>query len=238
MLMLMISTAMATDHSALQSVLSEHVNSRGNVDYAAVKTAGALDGYLDAISQAAEPSGSAEKMAFWINAYNALTIDLIADNYPLASIRDLDGGDPWGVQKFTVAGRQVTLNAIEHEILRPMGDARIHAAVNCASRGCPPLMRSVFTSSGLDSQLDAASTNWMTINGVKVESGTVKLSKIFDWYGDDFLPGSDFDIPGVEGKEEAALNFAARYLPAQAETIRAGGYTVEYAAYSWSLNKQ
>ena len=66
----------------------------------------------------------------------------------------------------------------------------------------------------------------------------VSLSKIFEWYGDDFVPDSDHDIPGVEGKEEAAINFAARYLPDQADTLKAGGYSVDYSSYSWSVNKQ
>jgi hypothetical protein len=238
MLMWIIPAAMAMDHSALQGVLTANVSGRGNVDYAAIQASGALDGYLDALSRAAEPTDRAERMAFWINAYNALTIDMIADNYPLASIRDLDGGDPWGTRRFTVAGRSVTLNAIEHDILRPLGDARIHAAVNCASRGCPPLSGSVFTGAGLDGQLDAAAARWMQSNGIRVESGAVHLSKIFDWYGDDFLADSDFDIPGVSGREEAAINFAVRYLPQQASQLRAGGYTVDYSEYSWSLNKQ
>jgi hypothetical protein len=238
MLFLTVAAAAAMDHSAYQETLTAHVDARGNVDYAAIKAGGTLDAYLIALQTAVEPPGGAEKMAFWINAYNALTIDLIADNYPLGSIRELDGGDPWESRRFTVAGQLVTLNHIEHMILRPMGDPRIHAAVNCASRGCPPLSGSVFTGAGLDGQLDAAAARWMQSNGIRVESGAVHLSKIFDWYGDDFLADSDFDIPGVSGREEAAINFAVRYLPQQASQLRAGGYTVDYSEYSWSLNKQ
>ena len=238
---LMVTSALAVDHGDFQQALSAHVSSRGTVDYAGLKASGALDGYLGQLASAAEPSSRDAKMAFWINAYNALTLDLIADNYPLASIRDLDGGDPWNARTFTVAGRQVTLNDIEHNILRPMGDARIHAAVNCASRGCPPLANHAFTSSGLDAQLDDASRRWVQGNGVRIDpdKGTVGLNKIFDWYGDDFTGAyTDTDIPGVDGKQEAALNFAARYLPDQADYLRQGGYTVDYNAYSWKLNAQ
>ena len=232
-------SAAAMDHSGLQAVLSAHVDSSGNVDYAAVKSSGALEAYLEGLQGAAEPAGQAEKMAFWINAYNALTIDLIADNYPINSIRDLDGGDPWNARRFSVAGRQVTLNDIEHNIIRPMGDARIHAAVNCASRGCPPLSRTAFTGAGLDGQLDAVSRAWISGNGISIQDGAVSLNQIFDWYGDDFIPDSDVDIPGVDGKAEAALSFAARYLPAeQAAFIKAGGYTVGYGRYDWALNQQ
>lgn len=240
-LTLMVASAFAMDHGPLQQALSAHVTARGRVDYAGLKASGALDGYLGQLASASEPGERAEKMAFWINAYNALTIDLIADNYPLDSIRDLDGGDPWGARSFAVAGRQVTLNAIEHEILRPMGDARIHAAVNCASRGCPPLSPRVFSGSGLDAELDDASRRWMTINGVVVDAaqGTVKLSRIFEWYGGDFVDAyGGVDIPGVEGEQEAALAFAARYLPEQSDYLLKGGYSVGFSSYSWRLNKQ
>lgn len=241
LLSLMVAAALAADHGALQAALDAHVSSRGTVDYAGLKASGALDGYLDGLASAAEPSSRGEQMAFWINAYNALTLDLIADNYPLSSIRDLDGGDPWSARTFTVAGRTVTLNDIEHNILRPMGDARIHAAVNCASQGCPPLSPRAFTGSGLDAQLDDAARRWVQGNGVRIDPGknTVSLNKIFDWYGDDFTAAyASEDIPGIDGKAEAALNFAARYLPERADYLRQGGYTVEYSPYSWELNAQ
>lgn len=240
MLFLTVAAAAAMDHSDYQGVLSAHVNAQGNVDYAAVKAAGALDSYLTALQTAAEPAEQAAKMAFWINAYNALTIDLIADNFPLSSIRELDGGDPWESRRFTVAGQLVTLNHIEHMILRPMGDARIHAAVNCASRGCPPLYPEAFTSAGLNTQLSAVSTAWLKGNGVTVDadSSTVSLSKIFEWYGDDFVPGIDVDIPGVEGSKEGALNFVIDHLPQHADYLRAGGYTIGYSSYDWGINAQ
>lgn len=240
MLFLTVAAAAALDHSDYQGVLSAQVNAKGDVDYAAVQASGALDAYLTALQTAAEPSEQAARMAFWINAYNALTIDLIADNFPLSSIRELDGGDPWESRRFTVAGQLVTLNHIEHMILRPMGDARIHAAVNCASRGCPPLYPVVFTSAGLTEQLSAASTAWLTGNGVTInpDTNTVSLSKIFEWYGDDFVPAIDVDIPGVEGSQEGALNFVIRYMPQHADYLRAGGYTISYSSYDWGINSQ
>ncbi|MFT5683328.1 MAG: hypothetical protein ACI8RZ_004259 [Myxococcota bacterium] len=240
MLFLTVAVAAAMDHSGLQDTLSAHVNAAGNVDYATVKAGSTLDAYLTALETASEPAGDPEKMAFWINAYNALTVDLIADNYPLGSIRELDGGDPWGSRRFTVAGQLVTLNHIEHMILRPMGDPRIHAAVNCASRGCPPLSRVAFTGAGLDEQLNAISAAWVTTNGITIDPDTnmVSLSKIFEWYGEDFVPGSELDIPGVEGTQEAAINFISRYVPQHAEYLRAGGYTVGYSNYDWGVNAQ
>jgi hypothetical protein len=241
LLVTLISSAMALDPGAWQQVLSASVDSRGNVNYAAVHAAGVLDGYLAGLAQATEPSARAEKMAFWINAYNALTVDLVADNWPLRSIRDLDGGDPWGTRSFTVAGRQVTLNDIEHKILRPMGDARIHAAVNCASRGCPPLARQAFTGAALDAQLDAVAQSWVRGSGARVDpaTGTVTLSRIFEWYGEDFVASYGLpDVPGIAGKQEAAANFVARYWPDQAAYLHGGGYTVAYSTYDWSVNAQ
>lgn len=228
----------APDPGPYQAVLDQHL-SGGRVDYAAIKAAGALDGYLAALASAPEPAGRAEQMAFWINAYNALTLDLVADAWPLASIRDLDGGNPWDARSFSVAGRSVTLNAIEHEILRPMGDARIHAAVNCASVGCPPLHGRAFTAANLDAELTAASRAWMKTNGVRVDraGGAVTLSKIFDWYGDDFVPRADTDVPGIDGKQEAAIDFAADHLPEDtAAWLRQGGYSVAYHGYDWKVN--
>ncbi len=245
MLTLLLSTTLLTpvgvaaDPGPWQAVLTEHVDNVGNVDYAAIKASGALDGYLDGLAKAAAPTERAAQLAFWMNAYNALTVDLIADNWPLASIRDLDGGDPWNQRTFTVAGKAVTLNAIEHEILRPLGDPRIHAGVNCASRGCPPLHPTAFTPENVDAELTAASARWVATTGVRVDAraGVVKLNQIFDWYGDDFLALAVTDLPGVEGKQEAALSFLLPHLSAaDAEYLRKGGYTVEWRPYSWKVN--
>ncbi len=238
MLFLTVAAAAAMDHSAYQETLTAHVDARGNVDYAAIKAGGTLDAYLIALQTAVEPPGGAEKMAFWISAYNALTIDLIADNYPLGSIRELDGGDPWESRRFTVAGQLVTLNHIEHMILRPMGDPRIHAAVNCASRGCPPLSRVAFTGARLDEQLNAVSAAWVSSNGASIDpaAGMVSLSKIFEWYGEDFLPQSNLDIPGIDGPQEAAINFVIRYAPQHAAYLRTGSYMVGYSSYDWGVN--
>ena len=229
------------DHSSWNTSLQAHASPRG-VDYAAIGPTG-LDPYLKSLETAdVGAMGRDETMAFWINAYNALTIDLVAENPGIASIRDLDDGDPWSVRRFPVAGKKVTLNTIEHQILRPMGDPRVHAAINCASKGCPPLVATAFTAEGLDAQLDAACSSWVRVNAVKVQDDSIALSAIFDWFGDDFVPAYGatlLDIPGVEGKAEAGLNFVAAYSdPEQAKTLRAGGKTVTFADYDWSLNKR
>lgn len=228
----------APDVTPLQQVLDQHLKG-GRLDYAAIAASDPLDGYLAQLAAAPEPSDRAAKMAFWINAYNALTIDLVADHWPLASIRDLDGGDPWGKRRFSVAGKQVTLNDIEHQILRPMGDPRIHAAVNCASIGCPPLYPRAFTAAGLEAQLSGASSAWAAGNGARIDQagGAVGLSKIFDWYGDDFLARTDTDVPGLDGKQQAAIDFLADHLAgADAAWLRAGGYSVSWVDYDWRVN--
>ncbi len=242
MFALLVSTAFAIDptHAALQRVLDARL-SGGRVDYAGLKAAPAeLDAYLKEVATADPNAMSADdRKAFWINAYNALTLDLVADSYPIKSIMDLDGGKVWDTRKFAVAGKQMSLNDIEQRTLRPLGDARIHAALNCASIGCPPLAAKVFLGTGLSGQLDAASKKWVA--GTKLEGATASVSQIFDWYGDDFVAkygASRFDIPGLDGKAEAAANFIAVYAPDKAAALKAGGYTVTYAAYDWGLNKR
>lgn len=240
MLYLLMSAALGAGHADLQTVLNTHV-SKARVDYAAVKETKALDGYLLWLASAPEPADREAKMAFWINAYNALTIDMMADEWPVSSIRDLDGGKVWDTRKFTVAGKQVSLNDIEHKILRPLGDARIHAAVNCASKGCPPLPAKVFEGPTLATQLDAASAQWMRANGINIDKGNkiVRFNKIFDWYGEDFVAGAGADIPGVEAPFEGAAHFAAAHMSdADRGFLLAGGYETGWFGYSWEPNSR
>lgn len=214
---------------------------KGEVDYAGLRQSGLLQGPVDALATAPVPADKAGQMAFWINAYNLLTLDLVADHWPLASIRDLDGGDPWSKRRFVVAGRTLTLNDIEHKILRPMGDPRIHAAINCASRGCPPLPATPFTAAGLPAELDAAARAWVQGGGVKVDAAAkvVSLSMIFDWFGEDFAQTPGENPPGQSGKKAAALRFALPYLSLnEAAFVRAGAYTVRFAPYDWAVNSR
>lgn len=232
--------AFAFDHShaGLQRVLDARL-AAGRVDYAALHTDhAALDAWLAEASSAPVSTFSAdEKKAFWINTYNAITLRVIADAWPVGSPRDIDGGKVWDSRRFLVGGTPMTLNDIENKVLRPMGDPRIHAALNCGAVGCPPLSAKVFVASSLGSQLDAASRRWAAT--ATVSGGVLSLSQIFDWYGEDFVPAwgeGRFDIPGIEGKAEAAANFVAFYAPDKAASLRAGGYTVRYLPYDWRVN--
>lgn len=239
-MLLLAAPALAFDqgHALLQTVLSAR-SSGGKVDYAGLRANPAdLDTYLRELATAPVASMSAsEKKAFWINAYNALTLDLVADNYPLKSILDLDGGKVWDTRKFSVGGSSMTLNDIENKQLRTLGDPRIHAAINCASKGCPPLSSKVFLASTLESQLDAQARAWAALQ--PLSGGTLTVSSIFDWFGEDFtkLYGPAYrDLPGLEGEQEAAVNFVARYDSARAASLTGGGIQVVYGDYSWALN--
>lgn len=238
MLALFVSTAFAFDssHASLQKVLSAY-SSGGKVNYAALKAAPAdLDAYLKDVAGASVSAMSAsEKKAFYINAYNALTIDLIADNWPVSSITGLDGGKVWDTRKFTVAGQSMTLNDIENKQLRTLNDPRIHAAINCASLGCPPLSSKVFLASTLESQLDSQAKAWAA--KATVSGATVTVNKIFDWYGDDFTKvyGAAYkDLPGLDGKAEAAVNFLTKYGRADLGAVT----SVVFGEYSWAVNEQ
>lgn len=223
-------------HDEFQAVLDARL-SGGRVDYAGLKREpAALDRYLARLAAAPVASLSpAERKALWVNAYNACTLDVVADRWPLASIQDVDGGKVWDRPTCDVGGTVWTLNQIEHEKLRPLGDARVHAALNCASLGCPPLAEKVFTGPGLDGQLDAASRRWAA--QARFEGDALVLSRIFDWYGDDFVGKyAAFDVPGLSGKEEAAANFVAAYAPGLAPRIHQGGYRVRWAEYDWAVN--
>jgi hypothetical protein len=238
--MLFTPSALAIDasHAALQGVYDKVVAS-GRVDYAGLAAAPqAMDAYLVDVAKAVPASmGAADKKAFYINAYNALTIDMIADSWPLASIRDLDGGKVWDTRKFNVGGQQMSLDDIENKVLRPLGDPRIHAAINCASIGCPPLSSKVFVGSQLEGQLEAAAKRWAAT--ATWAPGVLSVNNIFDWYGDDFVPlygAKAFDIPGLDGKAEAAANFIAKYAPDKAAAIQAGNFQVRMQPYDWKVN--
>lgn len=242
MFLALILQALAFDHSytAYQTVLSSVV-AAGKVDYARLKANPApLDAVLQEMASAnLQTFSAAQQKAFYINAYNALTLDLIADNYPLNSIMDLDGGKVWDTRHFQVAGQSLSLNQIENDKLRSLKDARIHVAINCAARSCPPLSNHPYLPESLDAQLDSAARLWTAT--LVPQGNSLSLSSLFDWFGDDFIQayGSQtFDIPGIDGKAEAALNFIATYQPSLAPRLHQGGLSLSYAPYDWSLNRQ
>ena len=172
-----------------------------------------------------------EQMAYWINLYNALTIDVVLDEYPVKSIKKIrflsSPFGPWDKSLIEIAGEDLSLNDIEHRILRPIWqDPRIHFAVNCASIGCPNLQGTAFTAENLESLLDKGALEFVNHDrGVAREGDALKLSSIFDWYGGDF--GND---------EGEIVEYLSDYVNDDREALLQGYKSVKYD-YDWSLNK-
>ena len=178
-------------HEAWDALLKKYVSASGKVNYKGLKADKTkLEDYLKTLSgDAPEESWSkAEQMAFWINAYNAFTVKLIVDNYPLSSINKLHGGKPWDHKWIKIGTKTYSLNNIENDILRPQfKDARIHFAVNCAAKSCPPLLNAAWTASNLNGNLDAQAKKFINNTAFnKLSEKKVEVSKIFEWYADDF----------------------------------------------------
>jgi len=246
-------------HERYARVLDAHVNNQGFVDYAALKSdRGDLDAYvrsLGAIDPAAfETWPEPERLALLINAYNAFTLKLIIDHYPIQSsfwaslrypknsIRQISGA--WDKITFKLTGRPITLGDLEHEVLRKRyREPRIHMAINCASVGCPPLLDEPYTAAKLDKQL-AEQTRRFLANPDKFRinraNGDVYLSPIFKWFGEDFVkthqPDSGFEGHGTTVR--AVLNFVAQHVQRpDSAYLRTGRYDVSYLDYDWSLNE-
>ncbi len=194
-----------------------------------------LTDYLNSL-QAVKVSGlnRKEQMAYWINLYNAKTVSVILDKYPIVSIRDIQLSSnpeelgPWDVKLLTVENRKLSLNDIEHRILRSIWkDNRVHFALNCASKGCPNLSSSAYTSKNLEAQLERGARDFINSpRGAKLESDTLFLSSIFDWYGADFGTG-----------KQAILDFLIRYAePTLKSGLKNFPPKIKYQ-YDWNLNE-
>ena len=199
--------------------------------------------------------GDNEKIAFWLNAYNSLTLKAIIDNFPIKSsffksriypknsIRQIAG--VWDKTTFEVMGQKLTLNHIEHKILRVKFDEpRIHMAMVCAAIGCPSLRNEPYTGDKLQEQLDDQTRHFLANSAkFKIEraDGTIYLSPIFKWFATDFIKKSETkNNLGRHNKEESAvLNFIASYLnKAQKDYVLAGKFKIKYLKYDWSLNEK
>ncbi|TDJ65795.1 MAG: DUF547 domain-containing protein [Planctomycetota bacterium] len=230
-------------HTAFDRVLRRHV-AGDRFDYAALRADPAgLRAYLSSL-EAVRPSdfsswSRAERYAFWINAYNAYTLMIVAQHYPVASIRDIGSAETtvWD-DSFIPLGalhgdsRRLSLNQIEHEILRAdFPDARVHAAVNCASIGCPPLRAEAYVAERLEEQLDSQARAWIADAArtrFEAQSETIRVSKIFEWFEDDFVRDAGGAIQWIE-----------RYAPQpQAAWIAdARAVKLRYLEYDWDLNE-
>jgi len=227
------------DHSAWDAMLKDYVEADGHlnrVDYAAWKreSRDALLSYIARMEQFDVASLTrAEQYAYWVNLYNAVTVALILKHYPVDTIRDIDispgffSNGPWGAKLVEIGGVKLSLDNIEHDILRVnWDDPRVHYAVNCASVGCPNLARDAYTGDKLDAQLDAAARAYIASpRGLRFDGGRATASKIYSWYDEDF------------GNSEAGV-IAHMRRHAQGETAErlAGLSSIDNYEYDWGLN--
>jgi hypothetical protein len=262
-LLLAVSGATAAgevDHSPYDALLKEHTED-GLVDYSAIKKdMSGLEAYLKTLTDSSAAHyrtwDRETKMAFWINAYNAVTIYAIVINYPIeaggfvskrrfpeSSIQQIK--DVWDTEYIELAGKPVTLDEIEHEILRKeFGDPRIHFALVCASVGCPLLSKDAYVGENLDEQLEQDAVRFVNDYDkarVNITRGRLYVSEIFDWYAEDFAL-EDEEIPewleAYKKKTRGFVSFIAARVDGQTrKAIEARGLKVSYLDYDWSLNE-
>ncbi len=230
----------AVDHNAWDGFLKTYVR-RGDdgvnrVAYGAVSAADkrALDAYLGRLQKTRIASFNRDQQrAFWINLYNAATVKLILDRKPRNSILDIDispglfAKGPWDKKLLKIDGEALSLNDIEHRILRPIWrDPRVHYAVNCASLGCPDLQRQAFTGQNGEALLEAAARTFVNHRrGARVEGGRLILSKIYAWFADDF-----------GGGDEAVIRHLKRYADEPLRKALDGRTAIDDYEYDWRLN--
>ncbi len=215
----------SVSHQKWDDLLQKYVSPAGKVDYSGfAKDKLQLQNYLNALSKSTPDDSWSrnESMAYWINAYNAFTIDLILKNYPLKSIMEINGGKAWDLKFIKLSGRTYSLNDIEHEILRKKyKDARIHFAVNCASISCPRLSNKAFVAGNLEDQLNKMAISFIN-NKAKnsLSNAEVRISKLFDWYKDDFT------------QKGSLIVFLNQYSHTQIKSDA----KVSFMEYNWNLN--
>lgn len=240
----MLTNAQTDKHRLFTSILSDYVVN-GMVNYKELKSDNRLDKYLEQLMEV-DPSGISdknEKLAFWINAYNAFTLKLIKENYPVESINDLHTGGliigqilgktVWHKEWIKIGGRTLSLNNIEHDIIRKeYKEPRIHFALVCAAVSCPPLRFEAYEGYKIEDQLKDQTVTFLndeTKNQFDLNTQTARLSKILDWYDEDF-GDSDEDI----------LKFVSQFLPENIskdilENI--SDWDIDYNSYNWELNE-
>lgn len=238
-------TSFDHSHSGWDKLLQTYVVDKGpysQVKYAQLKQQGLtqLNDYLQMVSavssnQFAQWSKS-QRLAFLINAYNAFTVKIIVDNYPVTSIKDIGSffRNTWKIKFFTLFGENTYLDHIEHELIRgndEYSEPRIHFALVCASVGCPKLQPRAFTAANLHDMLELGVKTFLTDasrNRYNASQKTLELSSIFKWYGGDFVK----DSGSVE-------NYVAPYITQDLDAqrrIKSGDTMVKYLDYDWSLN--
>jgi hypothetical protein len=215
--------AQSPEHASWDTILKTHVNNDGDVNYKAINAnQEPLSNYLEFLSQnpPKDSWSKNEKLSYWINAYNAFTIKLIIDNYPIKSIKDIK--QPWDKKFFKIGDAAMSLNDIEHEILRKMNEPRIHFAIVCASYSCPKLQNEAFTAENLEDQLvDATKVFLADKNRNEISENSIKISKIFDWFSKDFKQNGSL------------IDFLNQYT----EITISSNAKKRFKDYNWALNE-
>ncbi len=225
----------AITHAAFTTILQKYVNTQGLVNYKGLlKDSAPLNQYLALISNNA-PARSwskSEQFAYWINAYNAFTIKTILNHYPVKSIKDISPSAAipfvntvWDQKFFKIGGKSMTLNTIEHKIIRKkFDDARLHFAVNCASASCPKLLNVAYEAATLDAQLTQQAKDFLADDTKNtVNASNPKLSQLFKWFNGDFVQ-----------KGRTKVEFINQYSPIRINDDA----NLDYKNYDWSLNEQ
>jgi hypothetical protein len=254
------STGESFIYSLYAKVLDGFVDGFGRVDYYRLKVDRQdLDSFIRTLADIEpvdfETWPEREQIAFWLNAYNALTLKVIIDNYPIKSsffrslahpknsIRQIGG--VWDKITFLVMGEQLTLDEIEHRILRQkFTEPRIHMALVCAAKSCPYLRQEPYEGSKLDFQLETQTRTFLSQRknyAIDMDRQTVYLSSIFKWFGEDFIdvykPESGF--AKANQKERAFLYFVSLHVPEEDRRFLVEGeYSIRYTKYDWSLNER
>tara|TARA_R110002049_G_scaffold3502_1_gene26225 strand:- start:3551 stop:4273 length:723 start_codon:yes stop_codon:yes gene_type:complete len=219
-------TLNAAGNGSFTVLLKKHVKPSGLVNYKGfLADESELNGYLEDLSNNSPTASWSknERISYWINVYNAFTIKLIIDNYPVKSILDINEGKPWDLAFIKIGEKTYSLNHVENEILRKEFDEpRIHFAINCASISCPNLLNKAFEAETLNSQLELVTK--IFINNPErnvITPSAIKISKLFDWFK------SDFDNAG------GVTAFVDRYT----EVKISSSAKILYDDYNWNLNE-
>ena len=211
-------------HQLWGEMLEKYVDVQGDVDYKSFsQNIDSLDEYLEYLAsfEPRENWARAEALAFYINLYNAATVRLILQHYPVASIRDIK--QPWIKKWIRVGEKELSLNQIEHKILRKMNEPRIHFAINCASASCPKLLNAAFEAQNIEKQLEEVARDFINDPARnEITPDDVAVSALFKWYKNDFT------------KEGSLLDYINKY----ADQPILQGTRISYLKYDWSLNEQ
>ncbi len=233
-------STLGVDHSAWDAFVTTYVaegdDGINRIAYGRVTDVDrtALDTYIGRLEAAPVSTLSrARQLPYWINLYNALTVRAVLEHYPVASIREIDispglfADGPWGKKLVSIEGEPVSLDDIEHRILRPIWkDPRVHYAVNCASIGCPNLQTKAFTVENTDSLLTEAARAYINHpRGARVEDGKLTVSSIYDWFKADF-----------GGTDETVIAHLNRYAEGALKNALDGATGIDGYAYDWALN--